>query len=571
MRSGPVEARKAQVEFRPLYPVFDECRRINHGHGQLVNVSWVARSIQSSLNAGANSANIHRATARASEIARLIDDVQIERYRSYASQLSRYDCDEPVIVIYEGRSPPERFDPKICEILNGKARVVRALDRNIILRVILLSKTRARFWGMPPLARALGASDGPSPRLGQDRAAHRLRSGSATLPEGSQAGNAVMPTRVKRARRGVQGRVTNPFAFGLVLSGSDKLRHDALQMLQSRAVEPKGLISVFPHPEKPGHVMTRSHEACLQILLGKLLDVGLSIYEMRETMRQLLKIEFTDDARAAQKGEIDQKLAKYAKEARAAARSAPLPWNGPLSERLLLFSATLHRQSVPKGDKDQILHQHQLELLEWALRALFRATHWRRGSKSVLRLNHDGNFLVSNKQDPTTETRDVQRLHHDAVGSPASQSATDLDIEPLLILAMHARFNPFLIWHDMRWAVPLGHWAMAIADLDAGRPTHVTVWMAELYNEQRRRQFRHRNHFTGPATIIVHWLHWVCGDVQDFSRRMAEICDAAIDDFPRRSGRLVEIKLDQHGVKTLDSAPLRNFQEDWALQATLFV
>jgi len=155
------------------------------------------------------------------------------------------------------------------------------------------------------------------------------------------------------------------------------------------------------------------------------------------------------------------------------------------------------------------------------------------------------------------------------VGSARFQALTDLAIELLLILAMHARFNPFLIWHDLRWAVPLGHWAMAIADLDAGRDTHVTVWMAELYEEQRRRQFRHKNHFTGPATMIVHWLHWVCGDVQDFSRRMAEICGAAIDEFPGRSGRLVQLETDQNGLKTLTCERLI-YQEDWALQATLF-
>lgn len=569
MRIRPIEKGNPSPEFRPLNPIFDECRRINHGHGQLVNVSWVTRSIQSSLNTGTNCENIHRTTAPASELAKLMDGVQIDRYRAYASQLSRYDCGEPVIVIYEGRSPPNHFDPKTCEILNGKARVVRALNGNIILPVILISKARARLWGMPPWARRLGASDGPSIRVDRKRRAGRLRSGAETLPHGSEPGGAVMSRRVKNARRGVNGRVTNPFGFGLVPAASEKRERDALQLLQSRGLTPRGLINIFPHPEKPGEALKRTQETCLKILLGKLLSDGLSIDALRETMRQLLKITFTQDARADQEATIDETLASYAKEARAALRSAGTPWNEPLSERLLLFGATLHPQSVQGRTKDDVLRRHKLELMDWTLRALFRAVHWRRGSKSVLRLNHDGNFLKSNKQDSSAETSDRPRIHHDVAGSTQSQGVIDLDMESMLILAMHARFNPFLIWHDLRWAVPLGHWAMAIADLDAGRETHVTVWMAELYEEQRRRRFKHKNHFTGPATMIVHWLHWVCGDVDEFSPRIASICGAVIDGFPGRSGRLIEIKVDQRGVRTLDSTPLK-YQEDWALQATLF-
>lgn len=569
MRIRSVEKGKPKAEFRPLYPIFDECRRINHGHGQLVNVSWVARSIQSALNAGTNCENIHRTTAPASELAKLMDGSQIDRYRAYASQLSRYDCGEPVIVIYEGRKPPDHFDPKTCEILNGKARVVRALSGNIIVPVILISKARARFWGMPPWARRLGASDGPSIRIDRKRRTGRLRSGAETLPHGSEPGGAVITRRVKNAKRGLNGRVTNPFGFGLVPAASDKRERKALQWLQSRALRPRGLINIFPHPDKPGEALKQTQETCLKILLGKLLCDGLSISALRETMRQLLKITFTQDARDDQEATIDETLTKYAKEARATLRSAGTPWNEPLSERLLLFGATLHPRSVQGLAKGDVLSQHKLELMDWTLRALFRATHWRRGSKSALRLNHEGNFLKSNKQDSTAETRDRQRLHHDVAGSAHSQGVIDLEMESMLILAMHARFNPFLIWHDLRWAVPLGHWAMAITDLDAGRETHVTVWMAELYEEQRRRQFKHKNHFTGPATMMVHWLHWVCGDIQDFSPRIAEICGAVIDGFPGRSGRLIEIKADQHGVKRLDAAPLK-YQEDWALQAMLF-
>lgn len=569
MRIRSIEKGNPSPEFRPLYPIFDECRRINHGHGQLVNVSWVARSIQSSLNTGINCENIHRTTAQASELARLIDGAQIDRYRAYASQLSRYDCGEPVIVIYEGRSPPGNFDPKTCEILNGKARVVRALTGNIILPVILISKARARFWGMPPWARRLGAWDGPSIRIDRKRRAGRLRSGAETLPHGSEPGGAVMTPRVKNARRGVNGRVTNPFGLGLVPAASDKLERDALQLLQSRGLTPRGLINIFPHPEKPGEAMKRTQEACLKILLGKLLCDGLSIDALCETMRQLLKIEFTQDARADQEATIDETLAKYAKEARATLRSAGAPWNEPLSERLLLFGATLRPRSVQGRAKDEVLRRHKLELMDWILRALFRATHWRRGSKSVLRLNHDGNFLKSNKQDSSAETSDRPRLHHDVAGSTHSQGVIDLEMESMLILALHARFNPFLIWHDMRWAVPLGHWAMAIADLDAGRETHVTVWMAELYEEQRRRNFKHKNHFTGPATMIVHWLHCVCRDVKNFSNGIADICELVIDGFPERSGRLLEIERSPQGIKTVRSQRLI-YQEDWALQATLF-
>jgi len=139
----------------------------------------------------------------------------------------------------------------------------------------------------------------------------------------------------------------------------------------------------------------------------------------------------------------------------------------------------------------------------------------------------------------------------------------------MLVLAMHARFNPFLIWHDMHWAVPLGHWAMAIADLDAGRQTHVAIWMAELYEEQRRRGFTHVNHFTGPAAMITQWLLWTCHDVHGFSDALHEICDSIIRGFPHLSGHLIEIEAAPDGTRTLKSHPLKP-QEDFALQATLF-
>ena len=220
-------------------------------------------------------------------------------------------------------------------------------------------------------------------------------------------------------------------------------------------------------------------------------------------------------------------------------------------------------------EKQTVLRQHHLDLLDWTLRALFRAKHWRIGCNSIERLDTHGHFHKADEHDSTTDISPIARISHETVGSARFQALTDLDLEPLLILAMHARFNPFLVWHDLRWAVPLGHWAMAIADLDAGRETHVTVWMAELYEEQRRRNFKHKNHFTGPATMIVHWLHWVCRDVKNFSNGIADICELVIDGFPERSGRLLEIERSPQGIKTVRSQRLI-YQEDWALQATLF-
>ncbi|MDP3600889.1 MAG: hypothetical protein Q8R85_06975 [Bosea sp. (in: a-proteobacteria)] len=567
--SRPDDRAAPNLQFRPLVPIFDECRRIDHGNGHLVNISWIARRIQHAFASGEPHRDLHQIKVRVRELAKLMDQGQIAAYRRYAAQLSLYDCDEPLIVIYDGRTAPKEVDAGRCEILNGKARVVRALRRNIALPVILISTTRARSWGIAPFSKNLGIPGARSDQLDLDRRAHRQRTGSALLPRGSSPGDAIVSRRVSIARGRHKGLVTHPFGYGLVLAGSAKLRRDAWQLLTSRAIQPRGLINLIPHPDKPRGFLPEVQEACLYILLGKLLREGVTIDLGRETMRQLLGIESCAEYLAYQLSEIDKILGDMAKKARAALREAPPPWCDPLSERLLLFGATRDGRVEPPEQRDAVLQEHKRELLDWTLRALFRAIHWRRGSKSILRYNHSGEFLVPNKLDRTKETRDVPRLHHDVMGSQSAQAVTDLELEPLLMLAMHARFNPFLIWHDMRWAVPLGHWAMAIADIDAGRDTHVTVWMAELYEEQRRRQFKPKNHFTGPTTMMVHWLHWVCEDVDDFSRHIAEICESVIQGFPERSGQLVQVDASQDETKTLVSHRL-SYQEDWALQATLF-
>ncbi|WP_336814387.1 hypothetical protein [Bosea sp. MMO-172] len=587
-------------EFRPLIPLLDETKRLDRGTGPLVNTSWLCRRIQSALNSGEDCDQIGRAMVPARQLVASMDRAEVDRYRPYAAQLSLYDCGEPLIVVYEGRDKPDGFDPKTCEILNGKARAVRVQRQNISLPVIFISRTRARFWGMPSWARQLG-NGGPSPAIGLRTRRHRLRSGMATLPQPpiatidkkvTQPGMAIVSKRVEKARSAVGGRMTHPSAHALVLSSDGGVRAYAHRMLASRALQPRGLVDAFPEPAKPGPSTPRHQESCLLILFAKLLkalcddqrDNARQWYDdsrllrrwggtedLRLLMREFLGLPGDEVSLACpeQKALVDDALHEYARAARSALAKAGPSWNAPLSERLLLFGATRNPKSVKESEKKDVLRRHYLELLEWTLRALFRARHWRIGCKSIERLDTHDEFHKPDKHDPTLETRTVQRVRHEAVGSPRFQALTDLAVEPLLILSMHARFNPFLVWHDMRWAVPLGHWSMAIADLDAGRPTHVAVWMAELYEEQRRRNFEHINHFTGPATMILHWLHWVCGDVADFSRKIHEVCDEVIDGFPHRSGRLIKVVVDDQGKKTLDSEFLR-YQEDWALQATLF-
>jgi hypothetical protein len=594
-------------ELRPLYPVFDECRRIDKGKGQIVNVSWVARSLQSALNKGLNGDEINCAIVPARELIKTMDPGEVDKYRTYAAQLSMYDCKEPLIVLRRGRLRLHKFDYNTCEILNGKARVVRAEARGISLPVIIISRARARLWGMPPWARGLGTGS-PLPVLsrgkqgGSKQRRHKCRSGSNTLPPAPIIGTdgqlveksrPVVSKRTINARAGtVSGRVTHPTTFGLVLLSDCGVRAKARWMLTLRNQAPRGLINGFSEPTISGPTTARYHETCLLILFAKLLkalrdDVRASenkSYDdfrflrdwegtkphrklMRELLRRPLDVKSLECPH--EKQIVDDELCGLASRARTAFAKAGPNWHSPLSERLLLLSATRDPPSVMGLEKKCVLRHHYLDLLDWTVRALFRAGHWRIGCNSIERLDTHGQFHKAHEYDATSEISPVKRISHEATGSARFQALTDLDIKPLLILAMHARFNPFLIWHDMRWAVPLGHWAMAIADLDAGRDTHVTTWMAELYEEQRRRRFKHQNHFTGPATMLVHWLHWVCGDVADFSSELAETCELVVSEFPERSGRLLRIEVDQDGVRTLISDRL-SYQEDWALQATLF-
>lgn len=587
------------AQFRPPFPIFDECRRINHGQGELINTSWVSRSIRSALNTG-NCDGIDCVMVPVRNLIKSMGPDEVDKYRIYAAQLSLYDCKEPLIAIRKGRRGAMAFDPETCEILNGKARAVCAETADISLPVIVISKARARFWGMPLWAQRLGTAE-KSIRLTEKK--HRCRSGFVTLPqrpvidtEGKlvQPSKEIVSVRLKEARVSTaHGRVAHPNACGLVLSNDGSLRSSAHKLLTVRNLKHQGLIDSFPELKKSGPSTPRYQETCLLILFAKVLkalrdnlrlspgkwydDLRLlcdwaGTESLRRVMRDLLRLPVDKEALKCpyQKELITEAFREYASDARAALASAGTAWNSSLSERLLLFSATRDPESVNKSEKkDALLRRHYLELLDWTLRALFRAKHWRIGCNSIERFDTHGNFHKPDPDDRTSERRPVQRVEHEALGSPRFQALTDLDLEQLLILAMHARFNPFLIWHDMRWAVPLGHWAMAIADLDAGRPTHVAVWMAELYEEQRRRNFEHRNHFTGPATMILHWLHWACGDVADFSQRMHEVCDQVINGFPHRSGRLIEIRVDDAGKRRLDSETLK-YQEDWALQATLF-
>lgn len=519
MSIGASINQKPLPKFRPLIPLLDETKRLDRGMGPLVNVSWLGRSIQGVLNSGENCDQIGRAMVPARQLVASMDHAEVDIYHAYAAQLSLYDCREPVIVVYNGRKMPDSFDQETCEILNGKARAIRAGRTNIKLPVIFVSRKRARFWGMPPWARQLGNTPRSSTiRLSTRQ--HRLRSGAETLPYGNKAGGAVISQRVAAGRSiSATGRVTNPSAYGLVLS--DGVRAYAHRMFTSRASISRGLVSALPQamqhaPSKSGRSTPQHQETCLLILFAKLLealrndqrDNGGGWYDdfrllrdwkhtagLRMLMRQLLGLSLDKASLNSpdDKDKITEALRDHAKRARSALANAGPDWDTRLSERLLLLGATRNPKLVRSSNKADVLRRHYLELLDWTLRALFRAEHWRIGGKSIRRFDQYDLFHRPDEHDPTLETPNVERISHEVVGSPRFQALTDLEIEPLLILAMHARFNPFLIWHDMRWAVPHGHWAMAIADLDAGRPTHVTVWMAELYEEQRRRSFRHRH------------------------------------------------------------------------------
>ncbi|WP_156640118.1 hypothetical protein [Bosea sp. PAMC 26642] len=520
----------------------------------------------------------------------------VDSYIAYADQLSREDCDVPLIVVFEGRRPPESDDPSEYEILDGKARVVRARGLNILLPVIMISKARAKLWGAAPWARKLGERlDAPPHRI---TGKHFQRSGRATLPFGSRPGDAIMPKRVSQARLS-GSKVTNPFAYTMVLSDSGKVRAEAHRRLEvarnsggkSRNLA-TGLADAFPDPQKSGPSTPRHQEICLQILFCKLVDflrkdvadrdgkifdqlTLLRDWSRTQQIRDLMAISLrlpepkSKTDRAYRNSEVAAELDKLAIASRAAFRNAGASWTKPLSERLLLFGDGLTPRPVVDADNHSALREHALKLLSWSFLALLRAKHWRQGAISIGRLNSHGEFHKADKLDPTNETCDSARLAHEAVGSVTFQDLTDLGIEQLLILAMHGRFNPFLIWHDMRWAVPLGHWMMAVADLDADRPSHVTVWMAEFCLEQRRRNFGEINHFSGPSTLVMHWLYWIGAKFPDFAASIAEICERTISGFPHLSGRAIRSVTPQGGGPSLVSEPVAPW-EDMALQATLF-
>lgn len=574
MRIRPVAKVMPGDKFRPLYAIFDECRRLDQGTGQLINVSWVTRSIQSALNTGNIDELIYGAAVLARELVRLMDVAQTTQYKTYASQLSIYDCGNPVIVVFKGATPPKKVNNDTCEILDGKARIVRALGQNIALPVILISEQTARSWGMPSQLQMLGVR-GKAIRVGKKYRNHRQLSGLETLPSGSGPGNAVISHRVAMNRAAQGEAVTNPFAYSLILSSDRGVRKEAHERLHSRRLEPRGLIDAFPETKKPGRPPPQYQEKCLLILLAKLLQSGCTLDDLNTPARQLLRLPADNESLKCvwYKEEVAKTLEKWAKRARVALRKAPSPWDEPLSERLLLFGATrAPSENQDDGDKEAVLKRHRVALLQWTFIALYRTKHWRIGRNLIERFNlKDDGFPNPDEDDPTEETRTIPRIHHEVSGSEEFQSITDLTVEQLLVVSMHARTNLFLVQHDLHWAIPLGHWAMAIADLDVQRPTHVSVWMAELYQEQRRRQFleERQNPFTGPSTMILHWLHWVCQDVVEFSKEMAGICEFVIEGFPARSGRLVEIKIDRSGTKTLESQFLAH-AEDLALQATLF-
>lgn len=589
MRIRSPDKAKPRFEFRPLYPVFDECRRIDEGHGQLINVSWVARSIQSALKKETYNDQIVCVMVPARELIKSMRPGEPKIYRAYAAQFSTYDCKEPLIVVRKVRTRSEGFDPNTCEILNGKARAVRAAGKGISLPVVIISRARARIWGLPTWARVLG-TDSPLPILsrgkpgGSKQRRHKSRSGSSSISK------PIISKRTEKAQSAtIGGRVAHPTAGGLVLSSDCEARERARWMLNLRKKNPRGLISVFPETNSAGPSTQRYYEICLLILLYKILNeiredflasTGID-YNQVQILRQsewvephyeLLKSLLIPPsiAKSADKSVLSKGVLDLVRRANVAFENAGPDWASPLSERLLLVGATYKPDAVDKkSEKKAVVRQHLLDLLDWTLRALFRSKHWRIGANSIERLDTHGHFHKADKHDPTTDILPSSRISHEAVGSSRFQALTDLDVEQLLILAMHARFNPFLIWHDLRWAAPLGHWAMAVADLDAGRETHIAVWMAELYEEQRRRKFRHRNHFTGPATMIVHWLHWVCDADKNFSKNIAAICEEVIDDFPERSGQLLTMEGCPQGSTTVRSQRL-SYQENWALEATLF-
>lgn len=581
MRIRPVEKGPLPPEFSPLYAPFDQSRRIDRGTSNLVNVSWIAREIQTALNTDIGCDKIYYTIAPAEELAKLLATVEADKYGPYAKRLSAYDCSQPLIVIFKDEIPPASINEKDCEILDGKARVVRALDENMSLRVILISKELAIEWGMPTQLRMLGVqktsielplntAKGPAAQRN-----HRQRSGFNTLPEGSSSGNAVISRRVKTARAAAGDAVTNPFAYSMILSSDRSVRMHFHDKLRLRTLTPRGLIDAFPEVKKSGRTTPQYQETCHLILLAKLLNAGCTLKDLHVPMRRVLRFSADKESlkNKAENDIVEKKLKRWAKRASTALREAPSAWRAPLSERLLLYSATLPPLAENGGrDKETLLTAHKRDLLKWTFYSLFRTKHWRIGRNLIERFNiKDDKFPNCDEDDPSVETFTVPRIHHEVAGSADFQSITDLTVEQLLIVSMHARTNLFLIQHDLHWAVPLGHWAMAIADLDAGRETHVTTWMAELYEEQQRRQLRDdsQNPFTGPSNMIVDWLDRVCGDVEGFAEQMAKICKGVVRGFPARNGCLVKVAIDHPGIKTLVPEDLED-EEDEALQATQF-
>ncbi|SIR56006.1 hypothetical protein SAMN05880592_1311 [Bosea sp. TND4EK4] len=280
MRIRPVEKGQLPPEFSPLSAPFDQARRIDRGTSNLVNVSWIAREIQTALNTGIGCDKIYYTIAPAEELSELLDTGEAENYGPYAKRLSAYDCGQPLIVMFKGEIPPEIINEDDCEILDGKARVVRALDEHMSLRVILISKELAIKWGIPPQLRMLGVQKKSielplSPaaiRAGQRN--HRQRSGLHTLPEGTNSANAVISQRVKAARAASGDAVTNPFAYSMILSSDRGVRNHVHDKLHSRELIPRGLIDAFREVKKSGRSPRQYQEACHLILLAKLLKAG---------------------------------------------------------------------------------------------------------------------------------------------------------------------------------------------------------------------------------------------------------------------------------------------------------
>ena len=222
MRIRPIEKGMPEAEFRPLYPGFDECRRVDRGKGQIINVSWGARSLQSALNKGHNGDEIRCVVVSARELLKSMGPVEVDGYLT---------------------------------------------------------------WGMSHLARGLGTGS-PLPILSRGKegvrkqSKHQCRSGSKTLPARAvigtdgkprQSSQPVVSKRTEDGRASVSGRVAHPTACGLVLSSDCGVREKARWMLALRKKEPRGLICGFPERNAPGPTTPRYHEICLLMLFSKLL------------------------------------------------------------------------------------------------------------------------------------------------------------------------------------------------------------------------------------------------------------------------------------------------------------